>query len=447
MREVQLQALAAKLAHLPRSGRWWVAYSGGCDSHVLLHVMAGLREQLGFSLSAIYINHGLSPRAGEWGRHCQAQAAALGVDCAVLAVDARPQHGESPEAAARRARYTALAGLLSDRDILFTAHHQRDQAETLLLQLLRGAGPKGLAAMPIGGELMGVTVYRPLLDVAYDDLLAYAELHRLQWIEDESNLDTRFDRNYLRHQVMPVLAERWSALDRLLGRSAQHCAEASDILREVAADDLSMVQDESADRLSIAKLGLLSEARQHNLVRHWLQGLGYSLPSEVRLRQIFDEVMAAADDAEPCVAWPGVEIRRFRGNLYALAASTRQIPDDWCAEWDMASPIELPDGHVLQLTEYGSGLAVSRERLASRSLSVRYRRGGEQIRPAGRDGHRSLKKLAQDYAVAPWRRKTLPLLYAGDELMAVIGVCVAEGWQPQSGQDALHLQLNAVSRA
>lgn len=436
------QDLLTQFESLPRSGRWWLAYSGGCDSHVLLHLMAGLREQLGFSLSAVYVNHGLSPHAAEWARHCHQQAAALGVECAVLAVDARPKDGESPEAAARRARYAALHGLLAERDILFTAHHQRDQAETLLLQLLRGAGPKGLSAMPRCAGLGRATVYRPLLDVPYEGLLAYAQQQSLDWIDDESNLDTRFDRNYLRHQVMPLLRDRWPAADRTLSRSAQHCAEASDILREVAVDDLQLIQGDEPRALSVAKLGLLREARQRNVLRHWLQSLGFSLPSDARLRQIIDEVMAAADDAEPCVRWAGVEVRRYRGYLYALRSTpATTLPEGWRQSWTLAGDLSLPDGRRVVATPDGSGLAMSAARLKRAGLVFCLRQGGEQIRPVGSAHQRSLKKLLQDHAVPPWQRKCLPLLYVDGELAAVMGVCVAEGFQPTSTADALHLVL------
>ncbi len=229
---------------------WHVAYSGGMDSHVLLHSLAGLRDRLKLApLNAIHINHGLSEQAGNWAHHCQSICEQLAIPLQIINVDAQPVSGQSPEEAAREARYSALAGALPDNSCLLTAHHRRDQAETLMLQLLRGGGVQGTAAMPPWCEFAQGILLRPLLDCSHEQLLVYAAAHQLDWVDDDSNTDTRFDRNYLRHQVMPDLRQRWPAVDAILARVARRHAETSELLNDLAATDLITVQARSPDCL------------------------------------------------------------------------------------------------------------------------------------------------------------------------------------------------------
>lgn len=216
------QYLSQLLIAHPQICRLIVGYSGGLDSHVLLHGLAMHRPYwLTQKLEAIYVDHGLQTASAVWGEHCAEVCRDLNMPFRVLKIDARPVPGESPEAAARRARYAALAAELGFDSALLTAHHRDDQAETLLLQLLRGAGPYGLAAMPAVSRLGQGRLLRPFLEVDRAELLAYAGKHGLRWIEDASNTDTGFDRNYLRHRVLPLLRERWPAVNRTLSRSAR----------------------------------------------------------------------------------------------------------------------------------------------------------------------------------------------------------------------------------
>ncbi len=425
--------LLETLPPLERPARLWVAYSGGCDSHVLLHALALLRPQLPVELKAVHVDHGLDPRSSQWAAHCHSVCRALGVDCVGLSVDASPAAGESPEAAARRARYAALAALMAEGDLICTAHHQNDQAETLLLQLLRGAGPKGMAAMAASAELGAARLVRPLLPFGRDELSEYALAQGLVWIEDPSNADTGFSRNYLRHQVMPVLQQRWPALNRVLSRSADHCGEAAQLLDELAQMDLCAVGDGAVDRLVVKHLLALSTARQKNLLRYWLHHLGFPLPSEAKLRHILSDVLMASADAAPCVAWPGVAVRRFRGALYAVREAVAFAPDSTIpVEIGQSTP--LPDGSRVELKVGREALRLSLEKLHQAPLTIRFRQGGESIQPAGRRHHRSLKKLFQEADIPPWQRPLQPLLYAGEELVAVVDLCVAEGWQADAGE-------------
>lgn len=445
-----LESLDALLAAYPEARRLLVGYSGGMDSHVLLHGLAIHRDRWPERrLAAIYVDHGLQAASISWGEHCGGICRALDVPFHVLRVDARPTAGESPEAAARRARYAALAAELEPGAALLTAHHRDDQTETLLLQLLRGAGPHGLAAMPTAARLGRGWLLRPLLAVDRADLLAYAQAHRLHWIEDASNADADFDRNYLRHRVLPLLRERWPAANRTLARSAHWCAEAAAWLDAEAAADLARIGADRPDGLRLPVLRELGEIRQRNLLRHWLGQLGLPIPGHRQLNHILRDGLTARRDRQPRIHWPGGEVRRYRDTLYAMPPLT---PRDarrrfvWRSGVNGYPPLELPGIGELALREtIGAGLRATV--LAGGVLIVRFRQGGERFRPAGRRHRQELKKLWQEAGVPPWERDRLPLLYrtvqeegkAGEELVAVVGLGVAAeaetalgkpGWEP-----------------
>ena len=412
----------------------WVAYSGGRDSHVLLHALAELRAELACALKAVHVDHGLQPESGRWASHCEAVCRALGVDYVALKVDATPLPGESPEAAARKARYAALAELMGAGDGLCTAHHQDDQAETLLLQLCRGAGPKGLAAMPEQGSLGQARLIRPLLGFSRQALTEYALGQGLVWIEDPSSADTSLSRNFVRHRLMPVFRQQWPSAARSISRSARHCAEAAELMADLAALDLAAVAGAQGGTLAVDRLRQLTVPRQKNLLRHWLTRQGFAMPSEVKLQHLLNDVVAARADALPCVAWAGVEIRRFRGLLYAVPPAP-SIPAGFSLPWDGRSAVAWPDGSLIEAGEGEAGsLCLDEKRLRRARLALRVRQGGESIRPRGSAHHRSLKKLLQESGVPPWLRSRQPLLYADDELIAVVGLCVSAAWAAPEGE-------------
>ncbi|OOG27235.1 tRNA lysidine(34) synthetase TilS [Thioalkalivibrio denitrificans] len=399
---------------LPSASRYLVAYSGGLDSHVLLHMLAALRGSGFPEVRAVHVHHGLNARADAWVAHCEAVCERLGVPLDVLRVDARAETGESPEAAARTARYGALEGLLQSGDGLLTAHHQRDQAETLLLQLMRGAGPAGLAAMPAWQPLGAGWHGRPMLQMGRADLEAYARAEALDWIEDDSNLDTRFDRNLLRTRIMPALRERWPALDETLSRAAAHQAETLGLLGDLARVDLENLRGEVPGTLSVMALSTLRPARIRNALRFWLLEKGLPSPPRTRLQSVLDDVLTAGPDAMPCVAWEGAQLRRYRDALHALAPRPPHDPNLRLA-WDGRTPL-----HIDTL-----GLTLTPEWLASQGVDpdkegpfqVAFRRGGETLRVRGQT--RELKKLMQERGVPPWERDRAPLVYRGEALVAV----------------------------
>ncbi len=434
--------LLAVIEQLPPACCYWVAYSGGLDSHVLLHSLAAVRDRLPVEkLCAVHVNHGLSPAADEWAEHCAAVCNKLNISCRILHVNARPGKGESPEAAARNARYQAIASLLERRDGLLTAHHQDDQAETVLLQLLRGSGPRGLAAMPRWDVFGAGWRGRPLLDFRRGELQAYAQSGRLCWVEDESNRDTGIERNFLRHEVIPLLRSHWPVLGKTLSRVAAHCAESADLLDQLAVQDLVTG---SEGELSIGRLKMLDTARQRNLLRYWIRKSGLPLPDTVHLQRTIDEVLPAAPDGMPCVGWTGAEIRRYRDRLYVMPP----LPPHDSSKihyWDMAETLQLQNGSALRAA-LAAGRGIKRELCRNARVTVRFRRGGERCRPAGRPHTHKLKKLLQEQAVPPWQRQRIPLIYLDEQLAAVAGLFVCEPFQARNEEPGLEISWDqAVS--
>ncbi len=411
---------------LPQSSlvrRYWIAYSGGLDSHVLLHAMAGLENALpGIELCAVHVNHNLSSQAKEWALHCLRVCEALQISCQQLVVDAHPKKGESPEAAARDVRYQAIARCIEANDCLLTAHHQDDQAETLLLQLLRGAGTQGLAAMPAQTNFSQGLLARPLLSFSRQQLREYAELHQLHWIDDPSNAKTDFDRNYLRHEVMPLLQSRWPSASKVISRSARHQAESSRLLNILAEQDYCAARGRQPNTLSVNFIKQLDIARQHLLLRYWIKQLKLPIPASIHIEHILHDAVNAAPDAMPCICWPGGEVRRYQDDLYAMLPLSRfdaslEIP------WHLDAPLNFPqnNGFLVAKKTEGQGLDCD-----FKEVVIRFRQGGESCRPIGSNCSKSLKKLFQEKNISPWLRDRTPLLYVGEQLAVVVGVCFCE---------------------
>ncbi len=412
--------------------RWLIAYSGGVDSHVLLHAIAALRASLTLPpLVAIHINHQLNPRAVDWVAHCQSVCAALGIELIVEAVNIERNSGSGLEAAARRARYAAFEKHLGTDELLLQAHHRDDQTETLLLRLLRGSGIAGLAAMPKQRELGRGYLLRPLLQQTRTEIIAYAQREQLQWIHDDSNDSEHFDRNFLRLRVLPLFAERWPAYRDTLARVIDNAAEADVLLKELAAQDLIAALADGRT-LKIDAIQKLSPARKRNLIIYWLQQLQLPLPSRAQLTQVLALITASAD-AEPCVNWPGAELHRFRERLYALPPLP-PVPNDFDLEWQPPQPLTIAGLGELRATAIiGTGLR------ADRNYRIRNRRGGERCQPLGRAHSQTLKKLLQEYDLPPWQRDRLPIIYCGDEIAAVGSLWICERFNADAEQRGWHL--------
>jgi len=427
------EVLWQRIQAFPPAPVYWVAYSGGCDSHALLHAMAELRPRLGGELRAIHVNHGLQSVAADWVAHCRGVCAALDVALTVVSVSVEPAPGESLEAAARDARYDAFARELGEGDCLLLAHHLDDQAETLLLRLLRGAGVHGLAAMPVCRPLGRGYLLRPLLSTPRAAIVDYARAHGLRWVDDPSNEQSQFDRNFLRNQLIPRAAERWPSVSRTLARAAAQAAEAADLLDELAQADCDACS--IGPDLDAARLSALSAARQRNLLRYWIRRRGLSVPPRERLISGLDALLAAGPDRQPLLVWGAGRVRRHRGRLVLEAHAESALPS--ASAWDLCAPVAWAGGWVEAVDTVGGGI---RADLAGRhDLRLLPRRGGERLRLPGRAHGSALKKLLQERGVPPWERARLPLLYVGDELAAVADLFVDAAFAARPGEPGLRL--------
>lgn len=433
-----LAEFSAQLARAPHPARYCIAYSGGLDSHVLLHFCARLRlEQVDPpDCLVLHVHHGLQANADDWVEHCASVCHELSLPFQALYVDARSRPGESPEEAARDARYRALAPWVGQGDVLLTAQHQDDQAETLLLQLLRGAGLAGLAAMPKCAPFGAGLLLRPLLDCSRADLLAYAEAQGLQWIEDPSNTDLAYDRNFLRRQVLPLLRERWPAAAKTLSRSAGHCAEGLHRLERLAHDLYLSVLNPDGQTLAVSRMVRLDVGDRRWVIRCWLRERGFRMPASTLLARIAAEMLTARVDKMPRVNWPEGEVRRYRDALYLLPP-TRAFDASVKLNWDGRTALPLPDGNGIlsAVTSNEGGIALEAWRKAR--IVVRYRHGGETCRLPGRTGNHALKKLLQEAGIPPWERERMPIVELDGELAAVAGRWVCAGFHAAPGEPAV----------
>ena len=411
--------------------RIFVAYSGGLDSHVLLHLCHSV-PALRARLTAVHVHHGLQEAADAWSLHCKKTAEQWGIGFRELRVNAKAEGRESPEEAGRNARYRALQSLLDHDDVLLVAQHREDQLETVLLQLFRGAGLPGLSAMPDIMTLGQGLLLRPLLHVAKTAIFEYARLHRLHWVEDPSNQSDEFDRNFLRNQVLPLLKQRWPALDKTVSRSARHCAEAQSLIAQVAEDLLDRVLTVDDMTLTISELQRLDRYRQRLVVRQWFASLGLKMPSLAFVSRLLIEVIAAPETADPVLENQGCIIRRYRGRLFCVAASDSEPElDDLVWRKDEAALV-LPDGGRLLRVKAEAGIDACLWQTAE--IMVKFRRGGEKIGLPGRTGRRSLKNLYQEAGIPPWERRSIPLLYIDGHLAAVADLWVsAEFYKSKNG--------------
>lgn len=417
------QRVAAVLAGHPHCRRLCVGLSGGLDSVVLLHLLASLRDAFGLSLTALHVHHGLSAKADDWARFAVDFAGSLAAPCTVRRVTVDTAR-VGIEAGARAARYAEFAAVVADAVVL--AHHRDDQAETVLFNVVRGAGLAGIAAMPILRSLQpGLDLLRPLLDVPRAALAAYAAVHALDWVDDDSNADPAYDRNYLRLVAMPVLRQRFPGVDEGLARAARHAAEAEALLGEYGRQDVAACLNE-AGGLDLHRAALLGELRACHALRSWLQQLG-ARPDE----RAFDALWQQRGTEALCWRWHRLTLRSYRGVLYVA-------PDGVPAAAMQSCPFlpfqKIPlEGGVLR---WQRGWGLRESLLAQGGLELRPRSGGERLRARPGGPSRALKQLCQEAGLPPWLRTRTPLLYLNGELAALPGVAVAAelaeegGWWP-----------------
>jgi len=409
-----------------------VAVSGGPDSACLLTAIAQLGAPCtsrGFIVRAMHIDHGLQPASAALCEASVELCRRLQIPLTVASVAVETVPGVSIEAAAREARYRRLGRELEAGECLLTAHHAQDQAETLLLQLLRGAGLPGLSAMPMCRPFARGWHLRPLLDVTQQDLRKFREVNAIAAVDDPMNHDPRFDRSYLRRQVWPLIERRWPGTTLALTRTARHLAEAQELLDRSAAVTVQRLRD--GDALSVSGLRALPEAEQINTLRHWLTAAQVTPPPAARLTEGLRQVFAADADHLPAIVWGAYALRRYRERLFVTPAEPPALGAR--REWFAVSGARLHLGPGLGALRWAAQLGGLDASRLPETLSVRQRRGGETIKPARRAKTQSIQHLCQSWGVLPWMRDALPMVYAGDELIAVADLwqdarwCVAAG--------------------
>lgn len=424
--------IAARRSADARPLRVAVALSGGRDSVALLDALATLAPELGIALSAVHVHHGLSPNADAWAAFCGDECARQRIAFAVRRVHVDAACGESPEAAARTARYAALAQ--EDADVIALAHHADDQAETLLLQLLRGAGPHGLAAMAVHRTRAGVpSLLRPFLALPRATIEAYVAARGLAFVDDESNANTGLRRNLVRRDIAPRLAAAFPGYPATLVRAAAHQAEAARLADDLARIDAAQAVATDAAlgptlaRDALATLARAAPHRARNLLRWFLRERGLAAPSAARLAAMLDQLVRAASDARVRIVHAGAEIGVHRGRIAIHAPAVAPFAVAWHGE----PSLELPHGTLGFASCKGAGIA--RSALESAAVTVRSRAGGERIQVAPDRPRRALKGLLQDAGVPAWQRASLPLVFCGDALAAVPGVGVDTRFQAPAG--------------
>jgi len=408
-----------------------VGLSGGVDSVTLLALLADLAPVMRFSLRALHIHHGISPNASSWAQFCQDLCRRLNLPLKVERVRVDDFHSLGVEGAARHARYAVYAR--EQADFIVLAHHRDDQAETLLLQLLRGAGPLGMAGMPQLRPLAGsrARILRPLLGFARADIGAWALERGLEWIDDESNEDTARQRNFVRHRVLPLIEERFPAARATVARAAAHVAEAGALLAELARLDLATL--DAVQGVAVAELRRLGAARAKNALRSLLQSRAMPVPTAAQLDELFRQLIDAREDRAVLLQIHGWEIRRYRGRVCIervrapVGANYREV---WNGEPRL--PLLRLGGVMTFKPEEGRGLSV--ERIRAEKVTVRVRNGGERLQPDARRPRRTLKNLMQERGIPPWRRARWPVLYCGEALVCVPAIGEDCAWRAGAGE-------------
>ncbi|NOU01863.1 MAG: tRNA lysidine(34) synthetase TilS [Gallionella sp.] len=474
-----VEKVAAQIAPLlPVHSRILIGLSGGVDSVVLLHLLNQFAPKFSWQLSALHVHHGISPNADAWVKFCMELCANYAIPLVIEHVDIAPLREHGIEAAARKLRHAAFAK--QPCDVVVLAHHADDQSETLLLQLLRGAGVRGASAMPqfsgfnrnsvefrpvradgttshstksannadqvAGYELVEAncdlatshpstgsgrtdsvkSTVRPLLHCSRHEILNYAAEHRLQWMEDESNADDSYPRNSLRHRVLPLLGEKFPAYRDTLARSAQHFAEANSLLDELAQQDA--VQAIAGETMAVTALQSLTPPRAKNLLRYFLHRLGATMPQAVQIDEMLQQLCNARDDAAVCISFGDWQVRRYQGKVYVLCA-LGEFDKHIVMSWHGEAQLIWPALNTSLQFKHTQGVGISLGKLQHASVTLRLRQGGETLRPHPKAATRTLKNLLQEHHIPPWQRDRLPLLYCGEELVCVVGVAIAAAYQ------------------
>jgi tRNA(Ile)-lysidine synthase len=417
--------LKNQLSAWPRPGCYWIAFSGGLDSTALLHAMTQIGTENGAGIRVIHINHGLHEQADSWQQHCQNLCEQMGLPFTCETVVVGQSSRQSPEAEARAARYSAIVANMQKDDMLLTAHHADDQAETLILNLMRGAGVDGLAAIRPLRRRGEVWLGRPLLSWRREQLRRYLADLDIDYIEDPSNDDQAIRRNYVRHEILPRLTRMWPAATDQLNKTAKLVRSASSVLQSVGESDLARCRGEKTYEIDLDLFGQFNDDRQALIVREWARSNHLPSPDQRQVQELLRQMQQTGVDSALCLQWPGVEVHRYRSKLYIMAALP-ESPQDWQLEWNGREPVELPGGSGRILLR-GSAAGL----FAEEPLQLHSRSGSELIQPAGEAHHKSLKQLFQSAGVPPWLRSRIPLLSQNGQCLAVGDIWLDQGFVEQ----------------
>jgi len=389
----------------------YIGFSGGLDSIVLAHLISrALPVAEHKRICLLHVHHGLLQQADDWADFTAGFASRTGLHYKLLRVNAKPDSDQSPEEAAREARYAAFESIISCGDYLLAAHHQNDQAETFLLQLMRGAGLAGLSAMPECRELGKGFLLRPLLSWSREQIACYADENRLEWVDDPSNLNIHFDRNFIRHQVMPLLHSRWPAVARVIQRSAAHCAQADRRLEQLMKDELATLVVGDGHRLHLASLLPRSADEVIPLILAWCRLQSVDLPSQAQLQRIFHDVIHAAADRQPCVEWGRVSLRRYRQYLFLLPRQL-PLPLSGCYRWQCGEALQIPGWGTLSIGDWPQEIC-RQKAINTDVLQLCFR--SDLLH----SGH--AKQWLQRYQVPPWQRDRALFVTHRDEVIMLI---------------------------
>ena len=419
---------------IPEGRSILLGLSGGVDSVVLLHLLHKLSVRYAWCLSALHVHHGINPEADAWATFCADLCVLHKIPLQVERVDIAPLRSLGIEAAARTLRHDAFAR--QSVDFIALAHHLDDQAETLLLQLLRGAGVRGASAMPaIKHRASAPSLIRPLLDVPRSVLMEYALEHALQWVEDDSNADETYPRNFLRHRILPQLEQFFPAYRKTFLRSAQHFAEATELLDELAQQDAKLAIVDN--RLDVRRLCTFGAIRGKNLLRYFLATQGAPIPDSTRLQEMLRQLCYARQDAQVCIEWQNWQIRRYRNYAYIMHVLLK--PVNFTVVWRGENAISLPHSHGALYFKPVIGQGLSLSQLQRGVVTIRPRQGGENIRIDAARPQQSLRNLLQEHEILPWQRDLLPLLFLNAELVCVPGVVSANTYKAQPGEAGVEI--------
>ena len=423
---------------IPAHSSILIGLSGGVDSVVMLHLLHYLAPCFSWQLSALHVHHGISPNASDWEDFCARLCERLRIPLHVEHVDIAPLRAHGIEAAARKLRHAALARQVCD--FVALAHHADDQAETLLLQLLRGAGVRGAAAMAMFSK--GTPgLLRPMLHCSRQEILTYAAEQGLQWIDDDSNADDSYPRNYLRHRILPLLEQKFPSYRDTLSRGARHFAEASGLLDELAQQDAA--QTIIGETLDVAVLQALSQSRAKNLLRFFLHQRGAAMPQSAQLDDMLKQLCGARIDATVCICFGDWQVHRYQGLVHVQRAPAK-LDRNLVLQWHGEAELGWPAHNARLSFKHTQGDGISLLKLQSAPVTLRLRSGGETLRPQPKASRRSLKNLLQEHHIPPWSRDRLPLLYCGDELACVPGVAIAAEYRADGHEAAILVELEGA---